>query len=554
MKHLQQLALTLTLAVAAAAVPVSAQTIDIPAAQQRPPATLESQYPYRPSCHQLIPQLSQTNANFTAWGPVRNGQHESWYGLPTGMAIDKALIQLDAIGLCVLGGELVPWETIDAPTTSGAAAEDSRSPKERAVERLKSAPDSADSGDSFGAFVFFGLLAVGALALYERFEDQPWLRRLTGDHSPTALAFSSGSAQALPAARARPPSPIADSDIPSRVSPEALSETHLNSGRQRTALEVLLASPFTSRAIYGFQRTGKTNLIASVTRQLAAQGVQVFALNLSSYGEEDVQYWDGVRSVRADFIRIKDPDAAAAVITEAITLIDEFMECPDASIFVCDEWGYMSASHGGFVELLQPLIKSLADKITGLSSSGMKRRKALWTASPEIVAGEMEDFGKAVKKLSVCLVGIAPGHTDSWEGQELSFSWELYQQVSRNYPGVLTPPPEDSAHSRIAFINGEWLPLGTRALVQATVQESASAADSLSEPPQTVPPLPLELQTFRDWLDKKVGEVIDYNSFNNANCFRRISRSKESYLQLCDKSIMKGWLSQRTEDTFFVLE
>ena len=90
--------------------------------------------------------------------------------------------------------------------------------------------------------------------------------------------------------------------------------------------------------------------------------------------------------------------------------------------------------------------------------------------------------------------------------------------------------------------------------MQATVQESASAADRLSEPPQTAPPLPLELQTFRDWLDKKVGEVINYSSFNNANCFRRVSRSKESYLQLCDKSIMKGWLSQRTEDTFFVLE
>ena len=173
MKHLQQLALTLPLAVAAAAAPVSAQTIDIPAAQQRPPATLESQYPYRPSCHQLIPQLSQTNANFTAWEPVRNGQHEIWYGLPTGMAIDKALIQLDAIGLCVLGGELVPWAMIDAPTTSGAAAGDSRSPKERAVERLKSAPDSAGSSDSFGVFVFFGLLAVGALALYERLRTSP---------------------------------------------------------------------------------------------------------------------------------------------------------------------------------------------------------------------------------------------------------------------------------------------------------------------------------------------------------------------------------------------
>ncbi|MGB7085280.1 MAG: hypothetical protein WBD47_06980, partial [Phormidesmis sp.] len=538
MKHLQQLALTLSLAVAAGGLPVSAQTLALPAAQQRPPATLEGQYPYRPACHQLIPQLSWTNPSFTGWGPVRNGQHESWYGLPTGMAIDKALRQLDAVGLCVLGGELVPWETIDEPTTGNIAAEASSSPKERTIQRLKSAPDSASSSDSFGVFVFCGLLAIGALALYERFEERPWLRRLIGEHDSTALAFSSGSTQILPASRERPSSPVADSDIPNRISPEALSASHLsNSGRQRTALEVLLASPFTSRAIYGFQRTGKTNLIASVTRQLAAQGVKVFALNLSSYGDEDTQYWEGMRSVRADFISIKHPDQAAAVIAEALALIDEFMECPEASIFVCDEWGYMSASHGGFVELLQPLIKCLADKITGLSSSGMKRRKALWTASPEIVAGEMEDFGKAVKKLSVCLVGIAPGHTDSWAGQELSFSWELYQQVSRNYPGVLSPPPADSVHARIAFINGEWLPLGTKALVPASVQDTASTPDSLSgqHQPPPVQRLPVELQTFREWLDKKVGEVIDYGSFNNANCCRKISRSKESYLLLCVK-------------------
>ena len=93
--------------------------------------------------------------------------------------------------------------------------------------------------------------------------------------------------------------------------------------------------------------------------------------------------------------------------------------------------------------------------------------------------------------------------------------------------------------------------------MRSSVQDSAPAVDSLSDtnpPPAAAKSLSLELQAFRDWLDKKVGEVIDYSSFNNANCFRKISRSKESYLQLCDKSIMKGWLSQRTEDTFFVLE
>ena len=535
-----------------------AQTLDLPVAQQRPPATLENRYPYRPSCHQLIPQLSRKNPNFTAWGPVRNGQHEIWYGLPTGMSIDKALSQLDALGLCVLGGELVPWQSVN-----GAASpiDESRTPKERAVERLKAAPENADGSSSFGAFVCFGLLAIGALALYERFEEQPWMRRLTGAH-PIGLAPS----QTLPDRRplalenrslSNVPStalPTAN-QIPGRVSrDELIASRSDNLPSQRTALEVLQASPFVSRALYGGQRTGKTNLVVSVLRPLAERGVKIFTLNLYSVGSEDDEYTKGFSSVRGDLLTLTDEDEAIALIEQAIELAEAFIQHPGPAILLCDEWAGITGSYGRYVKVLAPLIKDLADKISGFASSGMKRRKAIWTVAPEIVAGTMEDVGKSVKKLSVCLVGIAPGHVEYWEGEELTFSWELYQQVAKNYPTVLCPPPENSEHARIAFVNGEWLPLGTKALVGAAMTAKGTGADSEPSGPPAPAPLSLALQTFRDWLDKKVGTVIDYNSFNNANCFRKMSRSKESYLQLCDKAIMKGWLSQRSEETFFVFE
>ena len=560
MKYLQQLALTLPL-VFAAALSATAQTLDIPEAQQRPPATLDGQYPYRPSCHQLIPQLSETNPDFVAWGPVRNGQHEIWYGLPTKMAIDKALSQLDAVGLCVIGGELVPWEAIDGISPKGLAIAEGRTPKDRAVERLKSAPENADGSSSFGAFVFFGLLAVGALALYERFEERPWMRRLTGERSSEPAFAGSPSFAAR-----RPPSAPEDraveqllvSSIPDRVSQEELTASRPEASQQRTALEVLQASPFISRAIYGGQRTGKTNLVVSVLRPLAEQGVKVFVINLYSVGDEDDEYTKGFKSVRGDLLTIMDEEEAIALVEEAIALAEEFIQYSGEAILLCDEWAGITGSYGRYVEILAPLIEDLADKISGFSSSGIKRRKALWTIAPEIVAETMEKVGKSVKKLSMCLVGIAPGHIEYWKDEELTFNWELYQQVAINYRGMLVPPPEDSEHARIAFVNGQWLPLGTQALVSAAVQSTTAgtAGGALPEVERSpaAKPLSAELQIFRGWLDKKAGEVIDYSSFNNANCFRKISRSKESYLQLCDKAIMKGWLSQRSEYTFFVFE
>ena len=80
----------------------------------------------------------------------------------------------------------------------------------------------------------------------------------------------------------------------------------------------------------------------------------------------------------------------------------------------------------------------------------------MWTIAPEMVAGTMDDFGKAVKKLSLCLVAIAPGHTAQWEGQELSFRSSCYGQVQQELPGRLNAAARVQPESRIAFIDGHW--------------------------------------------------------------------------------------------------
>ncbi len=326
----------------------SVKAQSIPLEQQRPPATLEKKYPYRPSCLQLIPQLSATNPSFTAWGPVIGGKHQSWYGLTTGMDINKAITQLDALGLCVKGGEVVPWQAISnvANTTITSDA----TPLERNVQRLKNAPNRTDTSDTgAGTVVFLALLAAGSFWLLERFENKPWMQRLMGEPvmvpvGVTRLADAPASTRQAFASPA--PSLPAANELPDRISQEELQAAQDDAThQQKTALSVLIASPFVSRAFYGFQRTGKTNLVASAMQHLMKQGITIYSLNLNSYGTADSIYWQGCRAVHGDLTYITDPDKAKKLIKRATDLVDAFMDDRSPSILVVDEWAPMTASY-----------------------------------------------------------------------------------------------------------------------------------------------------------------------------------------------------------------
>ena len=544
--RLQSIALSLPLALVAA---IGASAQEIPATQMRSPASFE-QYPYRPACRQLTAAPGSA-AGWLAWGPVVEGEHQNWKGLQSTVAPEDAYTTLADIGLCVVDGELVPFEQI-GEGANGADAE----PKTRGrrnVEALKAQldnPDSEPGETSTVQFLLWGAGIWGAMALLEKFEDKPFMRKLMGNTDTFTFTPPSHRAPVLEG-------PVVA--VPSRVSPEILEAASAERD-QRSAYQTLIASPFVSRAIFGGQRTGKTNLAAQAARELSAsRGIKFFHLNLNSYqgSTEDSTYFgvDGIRSVRGDLLSAT-PEEAERLIEEATALIDEFMSYQGPSILIADEWSEMAASFNEHIDLLNPLIASLAGKISGFASSGIKRKKAIWTIAPVMVAGQLEKFGLAVKSLSLVLVAIAPGHTAQWEGEELSFDQSLYGQIKKNYPGV-EEPPADSTESRIAFINGRWAALGTHSLVAVAVTPSgdfAADAAAISALPTTEDNLSEELQLFRKWLATKLNEHISYESFRNANKLREISRSRESFDFLCDKACIKGWLLMQADGDYLVIK
>ena len=535
---LQSLALSFPLTLLAAA---TALAQDIPATQQRSPATFDN-YPYRPACRQLTAAPGSAPGWF-AWGPTVEGEHQNWRGIEANVPPEQAYERLAAVGLCVQAGELVPFTSL--------AASKARSPLERNLEELRNKGQGTDSGelsdDGFSAFMLLMLVMFGGVHLWEKFEERPWVKRVTGNQPSAPFDHL-------------PPS-FNETTIPDRVSPEDLGDLPNSPDSPRSALDTIVNTPFVSRAIFGFQRTGKTNMVVMAILELAKlYGVHAFVINLNAYtgnGEQEV-YWQGdhITAVLGDLEEITDVDEAQALINQAKALVDAFTQHHGPAVLVVDEWSGTSASHATYAEPLQALVRQIAGRVTSLASTGVQREKAVWTIAPEMVAETMDAFGKAIKKLSVCLVAIAPGHIAKWKHTELTFSDELLAQVRRNFPAI-SNPPADSAHSRIAFIDGHWRELGTQALVKVNAgaggNQPAATAPKLPSLTTTADGLTGDLKLFYEWLAGKAGEAIAYEQFRNASKFKEISRSRETFDCLCDKGCMKGWLTPQDGDGYLVI-
>jgi hypothetical protein len=359
-----------------------------------------------------------------------------------------------------------------------------------------------------------------------------------------------------------------EDDEPSaeRYEPAAVSSSDLlEAADSQTAVEILLRSPSVSRAIYGGQRSGKTNLVAVITRQLAQQGWHIYHLNLGAYFDgkvdEDAHYWThAVQSVKADLLLASEEEVKQAV-EDSLALIDDYLKDKNDSLIVVDEWKFVTNKTNQYAALLDPVITRLAGIISGLDSNGVKRFKTIWTIAPGIVAGSMTDAGKSVKNLGIVLVAVNPSKAVDWQGQTITFSYPCYDQVMRNL-GVKIPPPQGNFEAdRICFIDDKWRPLGGAELSadlpqaqQANVVEGVSVGVPASHKETFVEEgLYPGLSTFLNWLDEKRGAFISYEDFHAANRFKETGRSRSQFVEYCDAAVLKGLIVPKVNDKYFVL-
>ena len=254
--------------------------------------------------------------------------------------------------------------------------------------------------------------------------------------------------------------------------PDESTETPGNSyfdestGEGSFLLDAVLKSPGISRLMIGGQRTGKSYFAAVASRELAKAGWKIFHINLASYGDEDSYYWQHVsRSVTGDLATITDETEAKDLIETAIACCNEFW-AEEKALLICDEITYAGSKFGLWEKQVTDFLSLVAGRISALTSTGMKRHKAIWSLCPELVAGALKGPAKAIKSLQLVMFAIPEGREVTWREQTITWNSELYEQVSANF--TLTKPTEEqlqlcNTHNidRICFIDGEWTPLGT---------------------------------------------------------------------------------------------
>ena len=225
-----------------------------------------------------------------------------------------------------------------------------------------------------------------------------------------------------------------------------------------TGLSSIVLDPYQSRAFFGAQRTGKSYLAAVASREISnSLGCKIYHVNLASFGNEDAQYWQhATETLRGDLSSL-DAYEAKDLVKDAIELIKRFYSQQNALLIV-DEIAYIGSISNQHSKLLEPLLTLIADKITTLSSSGKKRQQAIWTIAPEFVAGSLTQDAKAVKKLKLCYVAAHPSKALDWNGQAISFDWELFRQIKANFE--ISEPSIVPNSDRVCFIAPNWMSVG----------------------------------------------------------------------------------------------
>ncbi|MEM1279782.1 MAG: hypothetical protein AAGG53_07090 [Cyanobacteria bacterium P01_H01_bin.152] len=424
--------------------------------QLQPPASLEHLYVYRPACRQLESRRSDTNG-WTAWGMKDSrGKFMQWYGLPT-TPESEAYYWLEAAGLCVEKGAIAemisPAEhqallngAGDAPDAPGYASPTSAAAK---AEHIRESNTDGESISLDRALFLLG--CIGFVAMGFKPEKETPARDLQAPSAPVMPA--------PPVVPSMPQVTIADAEID-------------------TAVGEMLTAPLYTRIFLGGQRSGKSFAASRLSRYLRQQnGTQVYAINLALV--KNPEYWEHANA--AAIADLTSPtiteQSALAAIKQAQSVLNEFKRHKNALLLI-DEWTIIGATTFRFNEHLKPFIDDVCSTITTLSSRGLQADQAIWLIAPHCRLDFLEKSAKALKLCKLCLVAANPAKPFDVDGNRISFDGELFDQVKNNWRDVTAPPKGVGAldSERIAFINGQWLPLGSIEVTVTTAEPASVTA------------------------------------------------------------------------------
>jgi hypothetical protein len=259
--------------------------------------------------------------------------------------------------------------------------------------------------------------------------------------------------------------------------------------RNMDPVDVLVDALFSNRAMYGVQRGGKTAYAAKSSAKIVIKDssikifyINVFAADLSATKS---MFAHAYRSVIYDLAPIK-PFYASAVIEEAAKVFDEFVQT-EGAILVLDEASSIGNVHGRHFEALSPLVDELVGYLSAIRGSTRKRRQAIWTIAPEIVAGSLGQGMKSLMKgFPPVFIAIPKNRNVTWQGQKIVHDTTLQGQLEINYKPLKFAVPEIDC-DRVCFIDGTWMPMGDCTIPKVPTQAVQPVPEDTTPTPSPEP-------------------------------------------------------------------
>lgn len=251
----------------------------------------------------------------------------------------------------------------------------------------------------------------------------------------------------------------------------------------RSLFNILADNPFLCYFILASQRTGKTTSAAAASYYAKQDaGTTVYYINLSDHGQGNREAFAHAKRVVTGDINGGHPGHAAALIAEAIDVIEEFHESNNA-ILIVDEWVSMAQKTRTDMD---EFWKCLSPKAGALTSNGVGCGRAVWAIAPTFQAASMVDAAKVVKNFVPCILSVAPGQSIDWKNpingvtSKIPYNGALIGQAQKNWTeAAITEPTEDEARywqrngkSRVFWFGGQWSALDPApAMPTATVKK-----------------------------------------------------------------------------------
>ncbi|MEO1145574.1 MAG: hypothetical protein AAFY26_08250 [Cyanobacteria bacterium J06638_22] len=452
--------------VLAASLPVSVQ------ANTAGVAGFEHLFPLRPACNQMVSTPSD-QAGWRRWGYNHQGSFVQVYGMEE-MTLENAFYWLDAAGICSWGGDAVDLETIpSAPIVEVNANPETptlEGDESVGAEALADRVQSPEGGEGNPLPLIVIVIVVFWLSRGLNEDDNSLsLQPLEPSRLPPIIqneTMVSQGLETLPQPLSKPENmstdrrAIATEVVPTTSFAQPWIETVESPG---TAVDEVLKAPLYTRIIFGGQRSGKSYMASSLSRLLKDKnGTKIFAINLALV--KNPEYW-----LHADRKAIADltshgvsAKTAIASIQEAMNVLNEFRRHENA-LLVIDEWTIIGATTFTLSDLLKPFIQEVCSTVTALASRGLQAGQAVWLIAPHCRLDFLEKEAKALKLCKLLLVAANPEQSFDVDGSTISFDSELFDQVKYNWRDITPPPKGLNAlqGERIAYTNGEWMPLGS---------------------------------------------------------------------------------------------